>query len=264
MSLAVGLLSLPSWLALLVLVVAIVALSLLGFKLVSRRVPHYVMKPHNDVAGFIFATVGVMYGVILGFDIYMVWQDLSQAQQISALESGEALGLYRDLSLYPDTEAVAPVRRALSEFIQSVVKDEYPAMAKMQQSHTTEMAFDRLWGSLCGLRPNGPLEQIIYQEILEDLNRLAKFRLERLEAASQELPSVVWLTLVVGGVITICFTYFFGAENVTAHVVMTGLLAAMVATVVFVIVELDHPFMGEAAIKPDHYVRLLDYISIAR
>jgi hypothetical protein len=99
MSLAARLLLLPSWFALLLLVVAIVTLSLLGFRLVSRRVPHDVMKPHNDVAGFMFATIGVMYGVILGFDIYMAWQDLNQAQQVSALESGEALGLYRDLSL---------------------------------------------------------------------------------------------------------------------------------------------------------------------
>jgi tryptophan-rich sensory protein len=262
MSLAGRLLLLPSWLALLVLVVVIVALSLLAFKLVRRRVPHYVMKPHNDVAGFIFAVIGVMYGVILGFDIYMVWEDLDQAHKVSAFESGEAMGLHRDLSLYPDAEPAAPVRKALLDFVQSVVKDEYPAMARMQQSERTNVAFDRLWDSLRGLHPRDPLELIIYQEILEDMNRLAKFRLERLEAAAEELPSVVWLTLWVGGIITISFTFFFGSENVWAHVIMTSLLAAMVATVIFVIVQLDHPFMGEVSIRPDHYVRLLNYIGV--
>jgi hypothetical protein len=264
MSFAARLLLLPPWLPLLLLLVVIVGLSLLGLRLVSRRFPHHVMKTHNDVAGFIFAVIGVMYGVILGFDMYMVWQNLDEAVKVSAAESSEALGLYRDLCLYPDTEAAAPVRQALLECIEAVVKDEYPAMALMQPSDTARMAFDRLWDSLRGLHPREPQELIIYQEILQDMNRLAKYRLERLEAANEELPSVVWLTLMLGGVITITFTFFFGSENVWAHAIMTALLAAMVATMVFVIVELDHPFMGIVSIKPDHYARLLELMGAGR
>ncbi len=264
MSLAARLLLVPSWLLLILLIVITVGLSLLGLRLVNRRVPHHVMKCHNDVAGFIFATIGVMYGVILGFDIYMVWQDFNDAQKTVALESGEVLGLYRDLDLYPDEQAVQGVRTALIDYLHSVVHDEFPAMARMQRSPATRQAIDRIWENLRKLHPRDDQERLVYKEILEDMNRMAKFRLERLSAAEEELPNVVWLALIVGAVITISFTFFFGSENTWAQVTMTALLAAMVATVIFVILQLDHPFMGEVCIKPDPYVRELEYMATPR
>ncbi|MEZ5578467.1 MAG: hypothetical protein R3F40_02950 [Candidatus Competibacteraceae bacterium] len=48
--------------------------------------------------------------------------------------------------------------------------------------------------------------------------------------------------------ITTSFTFLFGTENVWAHIIMMSLLAALIAVVVTVVIEMDHPAMGEVNI----------------
>ena len=176
------------------------------------------------------------------------------------LECAEILGMHQDLALYPDGQAAQGIQAQLIDYTRLVIHDEFPAMARMRNSVPTRGALNRVWISLRELQPGDGHAQIVYQEILEDMNRLEKFRLERLEAAQNELPDVMWLTMIVGAMITISFTFFFGSENTWAQVIMTALLAAMLSTMIFVVMELDHPFLGDASVKPDHSERVLEFM----
>ena len=44
-----------------------------GLVLVQRLVPTDRRKQHNDVAGFIYAVLGVAYAVLLGLVLIAVW-----------------------------------------------------------------------------------------------------------------------------------------------------------------------------------------------
>ena len=58
-----------------VLVVGGVCLaSLIGFELVNRLVPASSRQQHNDVAGFIYAALGVIYAVLLALVVIAVWE----------------------------------------------------------------------------------------------------------------------------------------------------------------------------------------------
>jgi hypothetical protein len=46
-----------------------------GLVLVEYLVPWQVRRQHNDVAGFIYAVLGVVYAVLLGFATIVVWED---------------------------------------------------------------------------------------------------------------------------------------------------------------------------------------------
>ena len=69
------------------------------------------------------------------------------------------------------------------------------------------------------------------------------------------VPNVVWRIILFGGVITVGFTYLFGFHDFRMHVVMTMTVAASLALVVVLIVELDWPFRGEVSISPDAYIK---------
>ena len=63
-----------------VLVVGGVCLvSLVGFELVHRLVPAQSRQRHNDVAGFIYAALGVIYAVLLALVVIAVWQQYQAA-----------------------------------------------------------------------------------------------------------------------------------------------------------------------------------------
>jgi hypothetical protein len=65
-----------------VLVVGGVCLvSLVGFELVQRLVPATARQRHNDVAGFIYAALGVIYAVLLALVVISVWEEYQGASE---------------------------------------------------------------------------------------------------------------------------------------------------------------------------------------
>lgn len=50
-----------------------------GLILVQRSVPSGIRRQHNDVAGFIYAVLGVVYAVLLGLMVVAVWEEWNTA-----------------------------------------------------------------------------------------------------------------------------------------------------------------------------------------
>jgi fumarate reductase subunit D len=57
-----------------------VLVAVVGLVLVQRLVPPDRREEHNNVAGFIYAVLGVAYAVLLAFVLIAVWQDYNTAQ----------------------------------------------------------------------------------------------------------------------------------------------------------------------------------------
>jgi hypothetical protein len=58
--------------ALVVCVASLVAVG--GLELVRRLVPTETRQKHNDVAGFIYAALGVIYAVLLALVVIAAWE----------------------------------------------------------------------------------------------------------------------------------------------------------------------------------------------
>ena len=57
-----------------------VLVAVVGLVLVQRLVPPDRREEQNNVAGFIYAVLGVAYAVLLAFVLIAVWQDYKTAQ----------------------------------------------------------------------------------------------------------------------------------------------------------------------------------------
>src|SRR3954463_10052210 len=55
--------------------------ALAGFELVHRLVPASSRQQHNDVAGFIYAALGVIYAVLLALVVIAVWEEYQSASE---------------------------------------------------------------------------------------------------------------------------------------------------------------------------------------
>ena len=98
--------------ALSVVVVALgVVLALVGLHVVRRRFPHPVRQANNEVAGFIITMLGVVYGVILGFMVVVVWQQFEDAQSAAQREANGLVDVFRLALALP---ASPPARSAIS------------------------------------------------------------------------------------------------------------------------------------------------------
>jgi hypothetical protein len=74
---ALALLKLPLSLLALLVIGLPVLLAVVGLLLVRSRLPHPRLKPHHDVAGYIYAGLAVLYAVLLAFVVVIVWQQFN-------------------------------------------------------------------------------------------------------------------------------------------------------------------------------------------
>src|SRR5262245_8939676 len=126
-----------------VIVGGITLLATAGALLVRRWVPVEVLERHNEVAGFIYSVIGVMYAVLLGFTAIIVWERYDQAQTAVEKEANELGDLFRDAQAFPD-EVRKEIEAKLRSYIRLVVDKEWPAMAENNWSLETQDAFNQL------------------------------------------------------------------------------------------------------------------------
>jgi protein-S-isoprenylcysteine O-methyltransferase Ste14 len=230
--------------------------AVVGLMLVQRLVPATIREEHNDVAGFIYAALGVIYAVLLALVVIAVWEEYGRARitvESEANALAEIFWLAHQLR-EPEGPHVQELSRSYAE---EVVDEEWPLMEQgrtpLLEEHTQEIPrgwvlIDDIRATLQGYEPRTEAEQELYAEGLDQVQRLADARRTRLVQAEESLPTVLWVVLVVGGMVAVGFTYLFGLENTGAHALMVASLAGVIALVLFTIGVLDHPFSGGARI----------------
>lgn len=263
MSLSAHILMLPQWLAILLLVAIAIFFSISGFLVVHRFIPVEIRQNHNDVAGFVFATLGVTYGVMLAFVVIVVWEQFNDAKTNAENESSAALILYKNISTYPDKAASKAMQKVYLQYLSKSIEKQSAIPTEQETQEEDSIAtMNQLLLLIDGVVPNSRHDEILYTQILQNLNDLVKYRNLRHQAAYEELPSVIWVGVIIGAIMTIGFTFLFGTENVWAHIIMMSLLAALIAVVIYVVIELDHPMMGHVKVdSPSSYPRILEFAS---
>jgi hypothetical protein len=228
-----------------------------GLVLVQRLFSTELRKQGNDVAGFIYAVLGVAYAVLLGLMLIAVWEKWNAAEDITTEEANDLAGIFWFAHALPPPEG-RHIQELVRSYSEVVVEEEWPLMAQGKSSPEAWATLDELRAAILGLNPpkgtqQTGYDQMRYNEMLEELHDLGNARRERLLVSEQGLPPILWIVLILGGVITICFTYLFGLENTLVHVLMVAALAMIISLSLFTVAALDYPFTGDIRIHPTPY-----------
>ena len=165
-------------------VAATVLFAVAGTLLVRRSVGTEVLKLNNEVAGFIYAVIGVVYAVLLGFTAIIVWEKFDQVEAVVEREASELADLYRDSRTFPD-DVQREVETHLRDYAQVVVDKEWPAMAEGTSSPEAWNAYNQLWRTYYRFQPQSEGQKIWFAQSLTRLNELGDQRRLRL-LGSQE------------------------------------------------------------------------------
>ncbi|HEX6795533.1 MAG TPA: hypothetical protein VF304_16930 [Casimicrobiaceae bacterium] len=249
--------ALPLWQSGLLIVILPTLLAAAGTAFVRRRMRLSWLAANNEVAGFKFAVVGVIYAVLLAFAIIVVWEELNDAEADVAREAGAATNLYR-LAAGIEGEPGLAIRRLVTRYLETAIAEEWPAMARGGSSPAANRALTAIYAGVVAYRPADMREQAVMSEMLGQLSALTQARRERLVKASALVPGIIWAALIVGAVVTIGFTYFFGSRDLRAQMLMTGALTLLICTGLLVILAIDHPFNGGVRVEPEALVKVLE------
>jgi hypothetical protein len=246
----------PTWLFGLFMVVLFVVISITGLLIVRKYYPHDKCKSHNDIAGFIFTTLGVIYAVILAFVVVITWQDFDKAQDVTVNEANCIAAIYRDSTSFP-AEFRAELKNDLKNYVTAIVNEEWRTMIQGQRSADAQKAQEKLWELYSGFQPKNETQKIFFAESVKKMNQASEMRRQRIFSASTGIHPILYFVLIAGSSITIAFTMFFGTENIIPHLIMVSLLAVMIAIILFTVIAMDYPFTGDIGIKPDVFKNIL-------
>jgi len=236
---------LPTRLAVAAAMLASAILASAGLVMVHRLIPHRMRSGHNDVAGFTIGIAGVVYAVLLAFIAVAVWQGYGQADAVVQTEANLVDNLYRDTAGLPDPQA-SNVRHTLYVYAETVVQDEWPAMAAgLEEDAAGWQLLDSVHLELVQLHPQDLGTATVQAHMLLALTDLYNARRGRFHSAVVELPQVLWWNLLAGAALLLVFSCLFGAPNFIMHAATVSLLGMSIGLVLVLILLLTHPFEGD-------------------
>ena len=241
----------------LVLVAVSVLIAVAGLTLVQRLVPLRLRKEHNDVAGFIYAVLGVIYAVLIALVVIAVWEDFAAARDTVERESSELDDVFRLAHSLPEPEG-RQLQELAHSYARVVVDEEWALMAQARTSPRAWELLDEMTLHFENVEVRTKAEQVRYAEALARMDELADARNARLVEAGEGIPTVLWGVLAVGGILVVGFAYLFGLENTLVHNLMVGALALLISSVLFTIGVLEYPFSGDVRVSPEAFELVLE------
>jgi uncharacterized membrane protein YraQ (UPF0718 family) len=241
----------------LLIVTVSVLFAVAGLALVQRLVPSQLRQEHNDVAGFIYAVLGVIYAVLIALVVIAAWEDFAEARDTVEREASELDDVFRLAHPLPDPEG-RQLQELARSYAQVVVEEEWGLMAQGRTSPRAWDLLDDMTLQLEKVEVRTKADLVLYGEALDRTNELADARNARLVEAGEGIPTVLWGVLVVGGIMVVGFTYLFGLENTLVHMLMVAALALVISSVLFTIGVLEHPFSGNVRVGPEAFELVLE------
>ena len=224
------------------------AVAVAGLYLVRKKYPADILKEHHEVAAIIFNAFGVLYAVVVAFVVFVTWSGYDDATKNLQLEASQVIDIFHSADAFPGP-ASKVIRDGLISYANSVHDDELRRMAGGDISVLSTGPLRDLIAVFDNMEDKALPNRELYMESLRRLNNLAEYRRLRIFAGNNTVPPMIWLILLVGGLITVLYTYFFGVRNVRAQGIMTSALTIMISLTLFLVYVLDHPFTGTCRVS---------------
>lgn len=231
------------------IVIPIVLVSLATLWIFRKYVSAETLRKHHDVTGFTFSIIGVLYSVILGFTVINVQDRHNQADETVRIEATMITDLYRDAA-YFDSPIQMEIRSSLRHYVNYVVNEEWAHPQNLERRLNADAILQQIWKSYESIDLELDITKIWYQQTITKLDRLMDARLSREFYFRDHLSSMMWAVLLSGAVVTVCFMFFFGLDNLPMQMLMTGLLVGYLAFMLYLVYSLDHVFKGANHITP--------------
>lgn len=244
------------------LVVLVAAgLSAGGFVLASRRIPEKWLVADPDGASTVYATVGMVYAIIIAIAAIAVWEPRSAAsggaeQEASALVEAH----WAANSLAPSDKA--EIQTLIIGYLNEAATNEWRNL-RDHQAGTAEAAaaLTELRQRIDTIDPITDRQVNAQDQLSAYASEAATARLSRISAASTALPPLLWWILILGGLVSVVFLYMFGLKPTFPNAVMLAVVGGMLALMIFVIYQVEYPYSRGFALEPTALLTALSHLN---
>jgi hypothetical protein len=243
----------PSWAIGLLFVAVFVGVTWIGIFVTRATVHSWVHREPraNDMVGLALSSFFVLFGLLLGLVAVATYQNFSSVSDTVDKEASSIAALYRDFGAYPQ-----PIRSrlqdSLREYTRYTIEKDWSLQRRGIVPHGGTERMEELSELLFAFEPRTSSQAIMDTEALRQFNSVVELRRSRLANTTLGLPPVLWWVVAFGALLNIILIWLQDME-IHVHLILGGVLASILALVIFLIAALDNPFRGEVSIGPDSF-----------
>ena len=232
----------------LIICIVTVGLSLGGLMFIRKKFPHERIKDNHDTASVIFNAYGLLYAVVVAFVVFVTWSSYDKAKMDSEIEANQLMDLFYLTNAYPDSIRFE-LQKQLIDYTKEITNNEWPMLASGEMSDAASEKVGTLWNSVLSVNTRSKIDENICESAFETMKNITEYRRLRMFAVRQTVPSIIWSVLLIGGILSLVCTYFFGMKNALPQYMMTACFTIIITLMLYLIYVLDHCFTGANAIS---------------
>ncbi len=227
---------------------------------IRKYIHSNILKQHHELAGFIIATLGVLYAVFLGLtvtDVQKQNHDIKSRVNKEAYLTADLIRFARNLN----DPARREIQQGVRTYLKSIIDDEWKLLGEKKESPKTLEKFKDLWIPIYNYQVTSTQDGYWFSSCLEILTHLNSARLERIYTSWTSLGIISWLNLIIGALTLISLLLFFGTENTRAQFALNALFVGALTFMVLSIFLLSSPFNPPEPLKPKAYEMVYNHYS---
>ena len=208
-----------------------------SYKLIAAR---YRTEEMKDAASSMFRVVGMLVSLFLSLTFADVLFEQNAIQTAVQGEASAITDTYIDLFHF-GAEETGEVRSLLQSYAQSVIDDDWPALANDELADRTTTLLRQLETAALNLKANNAIEEKMWTRIIASIDLISDFRISRLQQALARPPFFLIVVLFGFFVTMVCFGLY---KPLGPIVVLVTLYIFFVGLVVYLILAFSDPFQG--------------------
>ncbi len=243
--------NLPSWLLLSGLIISVTLGAVLVQFFVRRLFPGLGGEEHNDVTKFAFGVIGFVFAFFIGFVVSAMWGQINSADGRVRVEGAAGVQLARDSTVFDEPDRKR-IQESLLDYEQSAVT-EWSEAASGRVYPEADRALARTFSAYEQVQARTDIQKAVLSKSLTNLDNLSQARTTRVLQARTDTgpPWSLWAVIFLTSGLLLACAVIYGVEKPATHYGLVAILGVLVATELFLVLELSHPFIGDIGTSPE-------------
>jgi len=209
--------------------------------------------------GQTFSNFFVLFGLLVGLLVVSAYERFNEAGDNVDKEATLLISLYHDFKMYPEPFS-DKIRQDIFKYAKVTIEKDWTIQNKGGFPTAGSDVINDMRRTILSFEPKNKRQELLLAEDIKQFNLLVETRRLRLASVDQGLPNILWWILLFGVFINSILLSLQDMELVP-HMLIGGVLALALGSIVFLIAELDYPFLGQVSIGPDPIIRIYQQIN---
>ena len=217
---------------------------LLGYRFFGRTADGKT----KEVANILFRAVGVLLGLMLSMNYASLRAEYVKIQDSVELEAKEIAELAIDFKRF-GSDGAAKLQDKLLEYVEVVINDEWPRLAKGSHSPKAQELFFEVDDGILNLNPESQYQQDLKERLLKDIDEISDHRSARIFSGNVSLTWFIVVVLI--GFFMSCFLLCVNPVRLST-LIFISCYSIFIGIVLYSIVALNQPYHGltHVSVKP--------------